>query len=87
MYSLCHKTAERLHIGSHVRFIDAPILAKFVPGGVTGKIVARVGYRAYEIECDGHALAVLDFPENIEKCRDVTPYEIPAKFVSRRKAP
>ena len=79
----------RLHVGNRVRFIDPPILAKFVPAGVTGKITAKVGYRAFEVECDGLPLAIVDLPENLQKCRtveSVTPYAPIAKFISRKKS-
>ena len=75
-----------LRIGNHIRFVDAPILAPFVPGGITGKIIARIGFRAYEIECDGHKLAVFDFAENLRLTNKTTPYVLPANFASRRKA-
>ena len=75
----------RFRIGARVQFIETPILAHFIPAGVTGKIVARVGYRAFEIECDGHALAVIDMPENMQKCAERVPYVPATKFISRRK--
>lgn len=79
----------RLHVGNRVRFIDTPILAKFVPAGVTGKIKAKVGYRAFEVACDGYALAVISMPENLQRCPahvSATPYTPVTNFASRRKA-
>lgn len=75
----------RFRVGSHVQFLDAPIQAKFVPATTTGTVTARVGYRAFEVTCDGHALAVIDFPENMRKCATQIPYAPPTKFISRRK--
>jgi hypothetical protein len=77
----------RFHVGSRVQFIDAPLSAQFVPAGTTGKITARIGYRAFEIECDGQPIGVFDFPENMLKAPagHISPYEPAARLVSRRK--
>ncbi len=84
--SATHTNPQRLRVGNHIQFVGNPVLAQFVPEGITGKITARIGYRAFEVECDGHALAVIDFPENLRRTNKTVPYAIPAKFVSRRKS-
>ena len=91
-YTPLHTTGaadpRRFRVGNRIRFIDAPILAQFVPSGTTATVTARIGYRAFEVECDGHALAIIDFPENMRKCgaqEAPSPYALPAKFVSRKK--
>jgi len=77
----------RLHVGNRVRFIDVPILAKFIPAGTTGTITAKIGYRAFEVQCDGYPIGVIDMPENIRKCsKQPTPYKPAMRFTSRRKS-
>ena len=75
----------RFRVGNHIRFIDAPILAQFIPSGTTATVTARVGYRAFEFVCDGHPVALIDFPENLRKCVEQLPYVPITKFVSRKK--
>jgi len=76
----------RFRVGNRIRFVEAPISAQFVPAGVTGIIKARAGYRAFEVECDGHPIVLFEFPENMRKCAEPKPYTPAAKFISRRKS-
>ena len=76
---------KRFHVGSRVEFIDPPLAASFIPAGITGTITGRVGYRAFEVACDGHALSVIDLPENMRKSARRVPYAPTTRFVSKRK--
>lgn len=78
----------RFRPGNRVQFIDPPAQAQFISAGITGRVTARVGYRAFEIVCDGQPITVVDLPENLNKVSDPThtmPYTPTIKLVSRRK--
>lgn len=88
-YTFGYQPPRRMfRIGTRVQFIDPPILAKFIPSSVTGRIVAKRGYRAYEIACDGNAAPIVaDFPENLRvrsASEPATAYAPVAKFVSKK---
>ena len=75
----------QFRVGNRVRFVDAPLSAQFIPAGTTGIVTDRLGYRAFEITCDGTPIPVTDFPENLQKSAQAAPYMPTTVFVSKRK--
>ena len=55
----------KLSISSRVAAQRSPILGPHIPAGVTGKVVEKIGCRAYSILFDGASKPVTCLPEDI----------------------
>jgi hypothetical protein len=56
----------RFRIGQRVKLTESPMTARYIPAGTTGLISDRVGWRAFEIICDGDPRPIACFPEWME---------------------
>ena len=57
-------------VGARIVATAAPILAKNIPPGTTGRVTDLLGYRAYYVRFDGTYCDVACFPETIRRVPD-----------------